>query len=135
MFNTVIFLLTMSHLKAVVTDPGTVPLDNTDQEKDHLHADFSGCDWTMCTRCDTYRPPRAHHCRICQRCIKRMDHHCPWINNCVGERNQKYFIQFLIYVGMVTLLTHLGNFTNKGPFRNFVCLCYCFSGGFLVDRM
>ncbi|XP_049825565.1 palmitoyltransferase ZDHHC7 isoform X2 [Aethina tumida] len=102
MFNTVIFLLTMSHLKAVVTDPGTVPLDNTDQEKDHLHADFSGCDWTMCTRCDTYRPPRAHHCRICQRCIKRMDHHCPWINNCVGERNQKYFIQFLIYVGILS---------------------------------
>lgn len=35
-------------------------------------------DWTVCTRCETYRPPRAHHCRICQRCIRRMDHHCPW---------------------------------------------------------
>lgn len=25
------------------------------------------------------------------------------INNCVGERNQKYFIQFLIYVGILAL--------------------------------
>lgn len=31
-----------------------------------------------------------------------MDHHCPWINNCVGERNQKYFIQFLVYVGILS---------------------------------
>lgn len=31
-----------------------------------------------------------------------MDHHCPWINNCVGEWNQKYFLQFLIYVGLLS---------------------------------
>ena len=31
-----------------------------------------------------------------------MDHHCPWINNCVGEWNQKYFIQFLFYVAILS---------------------------------
>ena len=54
-----------------------------------------------------YRPPRAHHCRICKRCIRRMDHHCPWINNCVGEKNQKYFLQFLFYVGVLAMYSVL----------------------------
>lgn len=106
MFNTLIFLLTFSHIKAVMTDPGTVPLPQSRIDFSDMHSSDSGCEfvnWTVCARCETYRPPRAHHCRICQRCIRRMDHHCPWINNCVGERNQKYFIQFLIYVGALSV--------------------------------
>lgn len=35
-------------------------------------------EWTVCSRCEAYRPPRAHHCRVCHRCVRRMDHHCPW---------------------------------------------------------
>lgn len=34
--------------------------------------------------------------RVCKRCIRRMDHHCVFINNCVGENNQKYFILFTV---------------------------------------
>lgn len=114
-FNTLVFLLGMSHMKAVLSDPGTVPLSQSRLDFSDMHsgkhnqassaADSDGGDseWTVCTRCETYRPPRAHHCRICKRCIRRMDHHCPWINNCVGERNQKFFLQFLVYVALMAV--------------------------------
>ncbi|KAI0342150.1 zf-DHHC-domain-containing protein [Trametopsis cervina] len=41
------------------------------------------------------KPLRAHHCRACGTCILKYDHHCPWIGQCVGARNHKYFVHFL----------------------------------------
>ena len=51
-----------------------------------------------CTGKATWKPQRAHHCRECGFCIHKMDHHCPWVNNCVGYRNMKYFLQFVLYI-------------------------------------
>ena len=48
-----------------------------------------------CTQCLIDMPLRARHCRLCQKCVSTYDHHCPWIGNCVGERNRKYFYAFL----------------------------------------
>ncbi|XP_048350460.1 palmitoyltransferase ZDHHC23 [Sphaerodactylus townsendi] len=50
-------------------------------------------DW--CSKCRLVRPARAGHCRICGRCVKRLDHHCVWINSCVGEQNHLAFILVL----------------------------------------
>ncbi|XP_056394609.1 palmitoyltransferase ZDHHC12 isoform X2 [Hyla sarda] len=41
------------------------------------------------------KPMRARHCKSCRRCVRRYDHHCPWIENCVGEKNHRVFILYL----------------------------------------
>jgi hypothetical protein len=50
-----------------------------------------------CHGCMVYKPDRVHHCQVCGQCVLRMDHHCPWIANCVGFRNYKFFLLVLIY--------------------------------------
>lgn len=48
-----------------------------------------------CEKCNLIKPDRCHHCSICGMCVLRMDHHCPWINNCVSFTNYKFFVLFL----------------------------------------
>mmetsp|Transcript_28313 Transcript_28313/g.39367 ORF Transcript_28313/g.39367 Transcript_28313/m.39367 type:complete len:338 (+) Transcript_28313:86-1099(+) len=51
----------------------------------------------FCSFCTLYKPDRTHHCRLCGKCTLRMDHHCPWLNNCVGYGNYKYFFLTVLY--------------------------------------
>ncbi|CAF4255566.1 unnamed protein product, partial [Adineta steineri] len=52
----------------------------------------------ICRKCIFPKPTRAHHCSICAKCILNQDHHCPWINNCVGHLNHRYFFQFCFFL-------------------------------------
>ena len=56
-----------------------------------------------CKYCRTFKAVRAHHCSVCNQCVFKMDRHCPWINNCIGQNNQRYFLLFLVYVQFGTM--------------------------------
>lgn len=58
----------------------------------------------FCKSCNIWRPPRAHHCRVCDGCVETQDHHCVWLNNCVGRRNYCYFYSYIASATLMALL-------------------------------
>ncbi|XP_062970819.1 palmitoyltransferase ZDHHC3 isoform X1 [Cynocephalus volans] len=103
MFNLLAFLALASHCRAMLTDPGAVPKGNATKEFIESLQLKPGQVVYKCPKCCSIKPDRAHHCSVCKRCIRKMDHHCPWVNNCVGENNQKYFVLFTMYIALISL--------------------------------
>jgi hypothetical protein len=62
-------------------------------------------EYKICDTCYIVRPLRSTHCGICDNCIYRFDHHCPWIGTCVGKRNYPYFFIFLILLNLFQVYT------------------------------
>ncbi|XP_029445468.1 palmitoyltransferase ZDHHC3 isoform X2 [Rhinatrema bivittatum] len=103
LFNMLVFLALGSHSRAMLTDPGAVPKGNATKEFIESLQLKPGQVVYKCPKCCSIKPDRAHHCSVCKRCIRKMDHHCPWVNNCVGESNQKYFVLFTMYIALISL--------------------------------
>ncbi|KAH7369172.1 palmitoyltransferase PFA3 [Plectosphaerella cucumerina] len=101
-------LLNWSYTTAVFTDPGGTTNRNGYAE---LPTDAppaatsftvkSNGEMRFCKKCQAKKPDRAHHCSSCKRCVLKMDHHCPWLATCIGLRNHKAFLLFLIYTTLL----------------------------------
>ncbi|XP_022832997.1 probable palmitoyltransferase ZDHHC16 [Spodoptera litura] len=85
--NWLLINIIFHYYKGVATEPGYPPPTT------HVSEAAS-----ICRRCISPRPPRTHHCSVCDRCILAMDHHCPWLNNCVGYYNARFFYLYMVYM-------------------------------------
>lgn len=72
---------------------------DSDQTKEESELPF------FCTTCEIAIHDHTKHCRVCDQCMAHFDHHCYWLDNCIGSTNYPYFIVFLSLTLLKTLLT------------------------------
>ena len=63
----------------------------------------------MCEVCKTHVLETAKHCGACNRCTSGFDHHCRWLNNCIGERNYHLFFKLIVAVFVMALVHNITN--------------------------
>ncbi|XP_066496544.1 palmitoyltransferase ZDHHC4 isoform X2 [Tiliqua scincoides] len=79
------------------TNPGTITKSNQALFL-HVYA-YDGVMFkkdTECPTCSVRKPARSKHCGVCNGCVHRFDHHCIWVNNCIGAFNMRYFLLYLL---------------------------------------
>ncbi|PPQ88419.1 hypothetical protein CVT25_011221 [Psilocybe cyanescens] len=99
MFAVAVGLCTYNFFRAVTLDPGTCPKPSSDEELKSVIEDLASegrlNGQTFCIQCMARKPLRSKHCRVCDKCVARSDHHCPWVWNCVGANNHRQFLLFV----------------------------------------
>ncbi|KAK3136427.1 hypothetical protein QOZ80_5BG0434120 [Eleusine coracana subsp. coracana] len=63
-----------------------------------------GHDISYCPVCDCEVKMRSKHCKTCERCVDGFDHHCRWLNNCIGRRNYATFILLMFFVLLMLVI-------------------------------
>uniref|UniRef100_A0A8C1GJK7 Palmitoyltransferase n=1 Tax=Cyprinus carpio TaxID=7962 RepID=A0A8C1GJK7_CYPCA len=153
LYNGIVFLFVLANFSmATFMDPGVFPRADEDEDKDddfraplYKNVEIKGIQVRMkwCATCHFYRPPRCSHCSVCDNCVEEFDHHCPWVNNCIGRRNYRYFFLFLLSLsvhmmgvfsfGLLFILHHLERLSALHTTVTLVVMCV--TGLFFIPVM
>mmetsp|Transcript_13800 Transcript_13800/g.17463 ORF Transcript_13800/g.17463 Transcript_13800/m.17463 type:complete len:217 (-) Transcript_13800:694-1344(-) len=119
-----------SYYLACATNPGFIKkgLDKKELERAVKRYDYDSIMFnpkSWCDTCEAPKPARSKHCPLCNMCCEKFDHHCVWINNCVGLHNYKYF--------MIFLYMHLG-ICFYGLVIGFLCALHLIDEGDLWNK-
>uniref|UniRef100_A0A4W6C355 Palmitoyltransferase n=1 Tax=Lates calcarifer TaxID=8187 RepID=A0A4W6C355_LATCA len=125
----VLFLFVLGTLlRTSFSDPGVLPRATPDEAAD-LERQIDVANGST-----GYRPPprtkevvingQTVKLNLCDNCVERFDHHCPWVGNCVGRRNYRFFYMFILSLSFLTIfifafvITHIILRSHQSGFLN-----------------
>ena len=76
-----------------------------------------------CSKCNNIQKHnRSSHCNQCNQCILRRDHHCIFINKCIGYSNSRTYWFLLIWLVLFGIIYYQGltNYFFESESNNFV---------------
>ena len=119
LFQIIFFIITIIiSLICIFSSPGILPMNiNNKQKKNYKNTNiiykFKKKYYVLqgrlfklkvCSTCLITRPLGSTHCKKCNACIEKIDHHCPWVGNCIGINNYRYFYYYLCSFNIFTII-------------------------------
>ena len=106
LLTVIVFYYGLQATKRDPTDP-TIALEKRCKEQ---KVPFNSEDYEFhCQICDSHVLSGSKHCGQCNRCTSGFDHHCRYLNNCIGEQNYDYFFKLIVWTFWMCLMHNLTN--------------------------
>ena len=115
-FNNILFLLNLTLLIILLLkNPGYKYIENQNGINPLIKLIEDNKDIkNYCPKCFIPEVNGIKHCIICDKCVEGFNHHCFWINKCIGKKNKLIYLLFLfisliytldsIYISILSLL-------------------------------
>ena len=118
LINNILFIIDLAlFLILIFIDPGYIKNDQLINEN-YSQIDINNNDYPLmklieknidirnyCPKCYIQESDNIKHCIICDKCVEDFEHHCFWLNKCIGKKNKIFYLLFIIFSFIYTFHT------------------------------